>query len=125
MIPRHSRQPPRFAQNTASDAQTAPLGNANTLSATARSDTLARRALGFALDSSVTMPEAAARLLELAASNTTVLELARARILRSAPRGVISSNALGAMDIALSDARATRIAHTANAKANDAEPAAG
>jgi hypothetical protein len=108
MIPSNSRQPPRSAQNKTSAAQTAPLGNANTPSATARSDTLARRALGFALDTKVTRSQAAARLLELAASNTTVLELARARILRSAPRGMISSNALSAMDIALSDARATR-----------------
>jgi hypothetical protein len=38
---------------------------------------------------------------------------------------VISSNALGAMDIALFDARATRIAHTVNAKVYDADRAAG
>jgi hypothetical protein len=125
MIPSNSRQPPRFAQNKASAGQTAPFGNANTQHATAPSETLARRALGFALDSSVTRSEAAAKLLELAASNSRVLELARARILRSAPRGVISSNAVGAMDIALCDAQATRIAHLPNAKVNDAEPAAG
>ena len=43
MVPSNSRQPPRSAQNTASAAQTAPLGNANT-QVPPRSDTLARRA---------------------------------------------------------------------------------
>jgi hypothetical protein len=91
--------------NGAETRHPAPFENANTRSAIVRSDRLARRALGFALDPSVTRSEAAARLLDIAVCNTAVLERARARILLSVPAGVISSDALGAIDTALFNAQ--------------------
>jgi hypothetical protein len=49
--------------------------------------------------------QAAARLLDIAVCNTAVFVRARARILLSAPAGVISSDALGAIDTALFNAQ--------------------
>lgn len=66
-----------------------------------RSEVLARRALGFALDPTVTSHQAAARLVELAGAHAPALELARARILRACLTGPISEAAAHALRLAL------------------------
>src|SRR5262245_47671373 len=58
-----------------------------------RGEHIARRALGYALDSTVTDDDAVRQLLELSARDVNALRSARARILRSAPLGAISTRA--------------------------------
>jgi hypothetical protein len=62
-----------------------------------RSELLARRALGFALDPTVSSAEAVAQLVELADGHATTLELARARILRAGPTGRAGQAAANAL----------------------------
>ncbi len=69
--------------------------------ATPRSEVLARRALGFALDPTVTATQAAARLVELAGAHAPTLELARARILRACSTGPVGQAAAEALQLAL------------------------
>jgi adenylate kinase len=66
-----------------------------------RSEALARRALAFALDSTITREQAAARLVLLAGAHARTLELARARTVRASSAGPIADAAIGALGLAL------------------------
>ncbi len=70
-----------------------------------RSERLARRALGFALDPQLSPMEAAVLLGDLAAHDVTTLTLARARILKTPSGGPVSTRAADALGIALQSAR--------------------
>jgi len=66
-----------------------------------RSRALARRALGFALDSAVSREQAAPLLVQLAGADTRTLKLARAWIVRAASPGPIAAAAIGTLSLAL------------------------
>jgi adenylate kinase len=69
-----------------------------------RSEALARRALAFAMDPTVSRDLAAARLIQLAGDHARALELARVRILRSGPTGPIAEAAVAALRFAFCNA---------------------
>ena len=66
-----------------------------------RGEHIARRALGFALDTATTDEDAAHHLFELSGRDVNALRSARARILRSAPLGAISTRAEAMIESAL------------------------
>jgi adenylate kinase len=70
-------------------------------SAIGRSEVLARRALAFALDESLSTDAAAEILLRLAAGDAATLELARAQVLSTAATGPVSKRAARALWTAL------------------------